>query len=94
MLIGDLQGWPPVPADVEGDAPAVDVGVIVGSRFIPANLRVAAHVEVSILHEGKLFKAPYWHSSETILYSVAAALNLHIGRPLCESKGIELYSVK
>jgi hypothetical protein len=91
VRIEELKGWPPVPVDVLGDAPATEDGLLVGSTFVPANVRIAAHLELSIHHNGKLFKATYWHSSEAVLYLLSTALGRHIGTPMGQCRRIELF---
>lgn len=91
MRVGDLKGWPPFPETVHGDDPPGSDGQLVGSSFVPANVRIAAHLELSIHHQGKVFKATYWHASEALLYLLSAALSAHIGSTLGACELIELF---
>jgi hypothetical protein len=91
VRIEELKGWPPVPVDVLGDAPEAEEGLLVGSTFVPANVRIAAHLEVSIHHNGKLFKATFWHSSEAVLYLLSAALGRLLGQPMGQCRRVELF---
>ena len=88
-MLGQLTGWPPAVRDVHGTLFA-GAGVIHKCDYVPESSRLAAHLDLTIQIRDQMFKAIYWHTSESILRRIANTLRAWPGITLEDTQALEL----